>query len=262
MAGRPLAAVGERRLAQAGRPRTGRRRLRRDRIARRRSSTSPLPEETPIRGTARSSSASRLWASRPAADRSAATVRKRGIGSWSRATFGGSIAASTSRFSRAIDEATRAARRPVHLHAMIDVSDGLAADLYHILDESGAGAVVRADQRADERSRATTGGRQSPPSSTLSATVRTSSCSSLFPRRTAGACWQAAAVRHAAVTHRRDHRRANVPTHRSHRSVFATRARRLGPSNLTAIAAGCEKLTELSSASNRCDTRLSHQLLD
>ncbi len=34
----------------------------------------------------------------------------------------------------------------ITLHAMIDVSDGLAADLYHILDESRVGAVLRADQ--------------------------------------------------------------------------------------------------------------------
>ena len=34
----------------------------------------------------------------------------------------------------------------VHLHSMIDVSDGLAADLYHILDESGVGAVLWADR--------------------------------------------------------------------------------------------------------------------
>jgi thiamine-monophosphate kinase len=33
----------------------------------------------------------------------------------------------------------------VELHALIDVSDGLAADLSHILDESGCGAVLTAD---------------------------------------------------------------------------------------------------------------------
>ena len=34
--------------------------------------------------------------------------------------------------------------RAVNLHAMIDVSDGLVADLYHILEESGVGAVLGA----------------------------------------------------------------------------------------------------------------------
>ncbi len=34
----------------------------------------------------------------------------------------------------------------VQLHAMVDVSDGLAADLHHILEESGCGAVLDAEK--------------------------------------------------------------------------------------------------------------------
>jgi thiamine-monophosphate kinase len=49
----------------------------------------------------------------------------------------------------------------VDVHAMIDVSDGLAADLHHILSASGVGAVIEAERLP---LRFSSGGRQSPES--------------------------------------------------------------------------------------------------
>jgi thiamine-monophosphate kinase len=64
-------------------------------------------------------------------------------GDWIMATgsFGGSIAGKHLDFTPRVEEAL-ALHRTVALHAMIDVSDGLAADLGHILEESHVGAVV------------------------------------------------------------------------------------------------------------------------
>lgn len=56
-------------------------------------------------------------------------------------TFGGSLAGKHLDFTPRIEEAL-ALHRAVALHSMIDTSDGLAADLWHILEESGAGAVL------------------------------------------------------------------------------------------------------------------------
>ena len=72
-------------------------------------------------------------------------VRRSGaqVGDWIMVTgsFGGSIAGHHYSFQPRVREALRL-NETVDLHAMIDVSDGLAADLCHILDESGVGAVV------------------------------------------------------------------------------------------------------------------------
>jgi thiamine-monophosphate kinase len=57
--------------------------------------------------------------------------------------LGGSIRGKHLSFTPRVREAL-ALRQAVDLHAMIDVSDGLAADLHHMLDESAVGAVVRA----------------------------------------------------------------------------------------------------------------------
>src|SRR5262249_24071555 len=56
---------------------------------------------------------------------------------------GGSILGRHLRFVPRIHEARRLAEE-TEIHAMIDVSDGLAADLSHLCTESGCGAVLRA----------------------------------------------------------------------------------------------------------------------
>jgi thiamine-monophosphate kinase len=74
-------------------------------------------------------------------------VRRNGAqaGDWIMVTgdFGGSVKGKHLAFEPRVREAL-VLHQAVQLHAMIDVSDGLAADLYHILDESHTGAVVRA----------------------------------------------------------------------------------------------------------------------
>jgi len=64
-------------------------------------------------------------------------------GDWIMTTgsFGGSIAGKHLDFTPRVAEAL-ALHQAVSLHAMIDTSDGLAADLWHILDESRVGAVL------------------------------------------------------------------------------------------------------------------------
>jgi thiamine-monophosphate kinase len=64
-------------------------------------------------------------------------------GDWILATgsFGGSLLGKHLSFSPRVHEALLLHER-VRLHAMIDVSDGLAADLHHILDESQVAAVL------------------------------------------------------------------------------------------------------------------------
>jgi thiamine-monophosphate kinase len=65
-------------------------------------------------------------------------------GDWILATgeFGGSLAGKHLSFTPRVREAMLL-HQFVDLHAMIDVSDGLAADLHHLLDESKVGAVLR-----------------------------------------------------------------------------------------------------------------------
>jgi thiamine-monophosphate kinase len=58
-------------------------------------------------------------------------------------SFGGSLAGHHLTFEPRVREAARLVRL-VDIHAMIDVSDGLAADLHHILDQSHVGAIVDA----------------------------------------------------------------------------------------------------------------------
>jgi thiamine-monophosphate kinase len=57
--------------------------------------------------------------------------------------LGGSILGKHMTFRPRVREAM-ALHKAASLHAMIDVSDGLAADLHHLLDESGLGATIRA----------------------------------------------------------------------------------------------------------------------
>lgn len=58
--------------------------------------------------------------------------------------FGGSIRGHHLDFTPRVHEAL-ALHEVANLHAMIDVSDGLAADVWHICTESRCGAVLRAD---------------------------------------------------------------------------------------------------------------------
>ncbi len=58
--------------------------------------------------------------------------------------LGGSLLGKHFDFTPRVREAL-ALHAAVHLHAMIDISDGLAADLAHLCAESGCGAVLHAD---------------------------------------------------------------------------------------------------------------------
>jgi len=75
-------------------------------------------------------------------------VRRSGArpGDWLMATgsFGGSILGKHLDFTPRVREAL-ALHEAAPLHAMIDVSDGLAADVAHLCAESGCGAVLRAE---------------------------------------------------------------------------------------------------------------------
>lgn len=76
-------------------------------------------------------------------------VRRNGalIGDWIMTTgdFGGSLTGKHIHFQPRVAEALRL-QDEVSLHAMIDVSDGLSADLHHVLDESNVGAVLFAEK--------------------------------------------------------------------------------------------------------------------
>ncbi len=76
-------------------------------------------------------------------------VRRTGAkpGDWLFVTgpLGGSIRGHHLDFTPRVHEAL-ALHEQVELHAMIDISDGLARDLHHICEESGCGAVLVADQ--------------------------------------------------------------------------------------------------------------------
>jgi thiamine-monophosphate kinase len=76
-------------------------------------------------------------------------VRRSGArpGDWLLVTgpFGGSIRGRHLTFTPRVREALRL-HEVADLHALIDVSDGLAADLHHICRESGCGAVLHAER--------------------------------------------------------------------------------------------------------------------
>jgi thiamine-monophosphate kinase len=68
--------------------------------------------------------------------------------------IGGSMPGKHLRFQPRIREALELARK-CPIHAMIDISDGLAADLQHILEESRVGAVLSAKDIPISRGRPT-----------------------------------------------------------------------------------------------------------
>ncbi len=67
-----------------------------------------------------------------------------GAGLMTTGSFGGSILGNHLDFTPRVREAL-ALHEAAALHAMIDVSDGLAADVFHLCEESGCGAVLRAE---------------------------------------------------------------------------------------------------------------------
>lgn len=69
---------------------------------------------------------------------------KPGDGLFVTGPLGGSILGHHLTFTPRVREAQEL-HRLVDLHAMIDLSDGLAADLHHLLDESGVGATIFED---------------------------------------------------------------------------------------------------------------------
>ncbi len=74
-------------------------------------------------------------------------------------TLGGSLAKKHFSFTPRVREALKL-HEAFELHSMIDISDGLAADLFHILEESRAGAVLEANQiPVSEAARNSTDGR-------------------------------------------------------------------------------------------------------
>jgi thiamine-monophosphate kinase len=79
----------------------------------------------------------------------AGPVRRSGArpGDWLLVTgpLGGSIRGKHLTFTPRVREALRL-HEIAHLHAMIDISDGLAADVNHLCEESGCGALLRAEQ--------------------------------------------------------------------------------------------------------------------
>ncbi len=92
-------------------------------------------------------------------------VRRSGAkpGDWLFVTgpLGGSILGHHLTFTPRVREALEL-HRLVDLHAMIDLSDGLAADLHHLLDESGVGATLFEDSLpVSEAARRMTDGRSS-----------------------------------------------------------------------------------------------------
>lgn len=75
--------------------------------------------------------------------------------------LGGSHSGRHYEFTPRVAEAL-ALHAAVDLHAMIDLSDGLASDLWHILEESGVGAEINADAIPISKAAASTTGNRSP----------------------------------------------------------------------------------------------------
>lgn len=78
-------------------------------------------------------------------------------------SLGGSITGHHLTFQPRLAEAARLVQL-VDVHAMLDISDGLAADLHHILDQSHVGAILQADAIPINPCLATDSRMSSPPS--------------------------------------------------------------------------------------------------
>ncbi len=157
-------------------------------------------------------------------------VRRNGAqaGDWIMVTgdLGGSILQKHLAFRPRVQEAL-AIHKAVELHAMIDISDGLAADLHHLLDESGVGATIRAANLPISEAALRIDDLRSPVEHALGDGEDFELLFTVSPED-GGRC-RAPALRRPTVAHRRDHGRPLLHARRDRRPERSSGTAGLGP---------------------------------